>query len=91
MTMPLCLCSQDYFISPLKRNSQESFPLHQHDFYELLIVTAKNDIHGYKSVNNLQLDNIFYQRDKLSIVAVIEKYLPSKLADLHAGFGVFII
>lgn len=115
MTKPICLCGQDYFISLLntvtveKRNNQDSFPLHQHDFYEIVIVTAGNgihswndeihtitcgdilyinhdDIHGYKSVNNLQLDNILYQRDKLSIAAVIEKYLPSKLADLHARF-----
>ncbi|WP_392558820.1 helix-turn-helix domain-containing protein [Orbus mooreae] len=37
-----------------------------------------DDIHSYQSVNQLQLNNILYQRELLSISAVIEQYLPHK-------------
>lgn len=115
MAKTLCLCTHDYFFSPLntvtveKRKNQNSFPLHNHEFYELVIVSAGNgihswngenqtitcgdvlyinhdDIHGYQSVNNLKLDNILYQRDKLSISTIMEHYLPIKLAQQQDRF-----
>ncbi|QIQ21977.1 helix-turn-helix domain-containing protein [Zophobihabitans entericus] len=39
-----------------------------------------DDIHSYESVNNLRLDNILYKREQLSVLSIIEHYLPSKKA-----------
>lgn len=54
--MPLYLHSRDYFISPNntvtveKRDNQDSFALHRHDFAELVIVSAGSGLHIWNDI-----------------------------------------
>ncbi len=64
---PLHLLSDDYFISPSntvtveRRANQLPFPLHHHDFHELVIVSAGNGLHIWNDiVYPITCGDIFY-------------------------------
>lgn len=94
----LKLQTEDYFLTDknvvmvAERHPQPVFPLHHHDFDELVIVwrgnglhlwndvpyritrgdmfyVSANDRHSYESVNGLELDNILYIRNRLTLSA----------------------
>lgn len=101
----LKLQTEDYFLTDknsvmvAERHPQPVFPLHHHDFDELVIVWRGNglhfwndvpyritrgdmfyvsasDRHSYESVHDLELDNIMYIRDRLSLSADWGALLP---------------
>lgn len=92
----LKLRTEDYFLTDkntvtvAERSPQSAFPLHHHDFDELVIVWRGNglhlwndvpyritcgdlfyvsarDRHSYESVHDLELDNILYIRERLTL------------------------
>ncbi len=101
----LKLQTEDYFLTDknavrvAERHPQPDFPLHHHDFDELVIVWRGNglhlwndvpyritrgdlfyvtasDRHSYESVNDLELDNILFIRDKLTLPTDWRNLLP---------------
>ncbi|MEF9678120.1 helix-turn-helix domain-containing protein [Pectobacterium aroidearum] len=101
----LKLQTEDYFLTDknavmvAERHPQPVFPLHHHDFDELVIVwrgnglhlwndvpyritrgdmfyVSANDRHSYESVNGLELDNILYIRNRLTLSADWQMLLP---------------
>ncbi|MBA5203851.1 helix-turn-helix domain-containing protein [Pectobacterium colocasium] len=101
----LKLQTEDYFLTDknavmvAERHPQPAFPLHHHDFDELVIVwrgnglhlwndvpyritrgdmfyVSANDRHSYESVNGLELDNILYIRNRLTLSADWQMLLP---------------
>ncbi|GKW16665.1 HTH-type transcriptional activator RhaR [Pectobacterium carotovorum subsp. carotovorum] len=101
----LKLQTEDYFLTDknavtvAERHPQPVFPLHHHDFDELVIVwrgnglhlwndvpyritrgdmfyVSANDRHSYESVHELELDNILYIRNRLTLSADWQGLLP---------------
>ncbi len=101
----LMLHTKDYFLTDkmrimvAERSPQPAFPMHHHDFEELVIVWRGNglhiwndvpyritcgdlfyvtssDRHSYESVHELELDNILYIRDRLTLLADWQNLLP---------------
>ncbi|KFX02071.1 helix-turn-helix domain-containing protein [Pectobacterium carotovorum] len=101
----LKLQTEDYFLTDknavmvAERHPQPVFPLHHHDFDELVIVwrgnglhlwndvpyritrgdmfyVSANDRHSYESVHELELDNILYIRNRLTLSADWQALLP---------------
>ncbi|QPI42605.1 MULTISPECIES: helix-turn-helix domain-containing protein [Pectobacterium] len=101
----LKLQTEDYFLTDknavmvAERHPQPVFPLHHHDFDELVIVwrgnglhlwndvpyritrgdmfyVSANDRHSYESVHGLELDNILYIRNRLTLSADWQRLLP---------------
>lgn len=101
----LKLQTEDYFLTDknavmvAERHPQPVFPLHHHDFDELVIVwrgnglhlwndvpyritrgdmfyVSANDRHSYESVHGLELDNILYIRNRLTLSADWQMLLP---------------
>lgn len=101
----LKLRTEDYFLTDkntvtvAERSPQPAFPLHHHDFDELVIVWRGNglhlwndvpyritcgdlfyvsarDRHSYESVHDLELDNILYIRERLTLPADWQNLLP---------------
>ncbi|PWC17172.1 AraC family transcriptional regulator [Brenneria roseae subsp. roseae] len=101
----LKLQTEDYFLTDknsvmvAERHPQPVFPLHHHDFDELVIVWRGNglhlwndvpyritrgdmfyvsasDRHSYESVHDLELDNIIYIRERLTLSADWPALLP---------------
>ncbi|MEH0833940.1 helix-turn-helix domain-containing protein [Pectobacterium cacticida] len=101
----LKLQTEDYFLTEKNavmvadRRPQSAFPLHHHDFEELVIVwrgnglhlwndvpyritrgdmfyVSANDRHSYESVHGLELDNILYVRNRLTLAADWQTLLP---------------
>ncbi|NPE58459.1 AraC family transcriptional regulator, partial [Dickeya dadantii] len=101
----LKLRTEDYFLTDkntvtvAERSPQPAFPLHHHDFDELVIVWRGNglhlwndvpyritcgdlfyvsarDRHSYESVHDLELDNILYIRDRLTLPTDWQNLLP---------------
>ncbi|MEH2920610.1 helix-turn-helix domain-containing protein [Samsonia erythrinae] len=99
------LHTEDYFLTDknavivAERHPQPVFPLHHHDFDELVIVWRGNglhlwndvpyritrgdmfyisahDRHSYESVHDLELDNILYIRNRLTLSADWQALLP---------------
>lgn len=102
---PLKLYTSDFFftanhsVTVAERLPQPEFPIHTHDFDELVIVLRGNgrhiindvpyyitcgdlfyinadDQHGYQSVDSLELNNILYCRNRLSLLSDWQSLLP---------------
>lgn len=103
----LKLHTEDYFLTNkhavrvAERHPQPDFPLHHHDFDELVVVWRGNglhlwndvpyritrgdlfyitasDRHSYESVNDLELDNILFIRDRLTLSTDWSALLPGR-------------
>lgn len=101
----LTLRHRDYFLTDRhavmveQRHPQSAFPIHSHDFDELVVVWRGNglhiwndvpyritcgdlfyidacDRHGYESVNDLEMDNILFSRERLQLVTDWRALLP---------------
>lgn len=104
--MSLKLQTEDYFLTDkntvmvAERSPQPVFPLHHHDFDEMVIVWRGNglhlwngvpyritcgdlfyvtasDSHSYESVHDLELDNVLYIRQRLTLPADWQNLLPT--------------
>lgn len=111
----LKLQTEDYFLTDknnvmvAERHPQPVFPLHHHDFDELVIVWRGNglhlwndvpyritrgdmfyvsasDRHSYESVHDLELDNIMYIRERLTLSTDWQALLPGGDEPQHARY-----